>query len=143
MRVLPQKSATLSLARPSTAKVHNQAALFLDKVSDQSQKLRQLAAGKSRSNAAIRGINSATGDPANQRSAGRVRGMTRPARRCLHKVRWHLPTVGRQLTHHLFDQPDIHRGRVAGVAAVVQFARERFARSQAAVHPEQLHQVNN
>nr|GEU28325.1 hypothetical protein [Tanacetum cinerariifolium] len=55
----------------------------------------------------------------------------------------HLAAVFRQLVHDLAVKPDIHRGRIVGVARVVQLLRQFLARLQAAVQFQQLQQVDN
>ena len=40
-------------------------------------------------------------------------------------------------------EPDVHRSGIIRVSSVMKFGRQLFARAQAAVHPNQLHQIDD
>lgn len=48
-----------------------------------------------------------------------------------------------KFSQHFLVQPHIHGGRIVGVAGVMQFSRELFARSETAVHADEFHQIND
>jgi hypothetical protein len=54
-----------------------------------------------------------------------------------------LAAVLRELLHHLLVQPDIHRRRIVRVTAIVQFGSKLFARREARVEIEKLHEIDN
>src|SRR5205814_489922 len=59
------------------------------------------------------------------------------------EVRWDLAAVFGKLGHDLLMQPDVHRRRVVHIAIVMKFLSQRLARVQAAVHPEEFHQIHD
>jgi len=54
-----------------------------------------------------------------------------------------LAAIGRELGHHLLVQPDVHAGRIVGVAGVAELLGELLARGEAGVDIERLHQVDD
>ena len=61
----------------------------------------------------------------------------------LQQVLRNFGSVGGELSHHFLVQPHVHRGRVVGIAIVVQVLRELLAGGEAAIHPDELHQIYN
>src|ERR1700733_14821397 len=58
-------------------------------------------------------------------------------------VGWQLAAIGSEFGHHLLVQPDIHAGRVVGVAGVAKFFRQLLARGKTGIDIERLHQIDD
>jgi len=61
----------------------------------------------------------------------------------LQQIRRNFTAVLGEFLDHLFVQPNVHGCGIVGVAAIVQFLGQLFARIQATVDIDQLHQVDD
>src|SRR5882672_6268055 len=54
-----------------------------------------------------------------------------------------LSPTGRELLHDLLVQPDVHAGRILGIAGVAELASQNFSILEAGVEVYELHKVHD